>query len=298
MTTLAPPPPAPPVSPPAPPASPPPLSPGGRTAIRALLIIAATVIALGVVGTLGVVAWGLSSFRVITDSKPLPPQMRSLVIDTGRLPVAIRITADQNVTAPRADLRMINNTQADPHPLAMTDDSTSARLTISAEPSPFLQWGRAGEITVVLPPQLARRLTVTSQQETGALMAQADLDQITARMTHGAVLLSGSARRIELHGVDGPVVSQTPISVSEQFSADIANGDITVDFTDAPRTLDATTDNGDVRIALPPRGPYVVNASGGGATAVRVPQTSDRSEAAALVTARSGSGDVRVDESR
>lgn len=28
-------------------------------------------------------------------------------------------------------------------------------------------WGRAGEITVVLPPELARRLSVTAQQETG-----------------------------------------------------------------------------------------------------------------------------------
>ena len=90
MTTVAPPPPAPPFNPP--PASPP-LAPGGRTAIRVLLIAVASVLVLGTVGTLGVAAWGLSTFRVVTDSKPLPSAMRSLVVDTGQLPVAVRITA-------------------------------------------------------------------------------------------------------------------------------------------------------------------------------------------------------------
>lgn len=303
MTTIAPPPPAPPTPPAAaPPASPPPLSPGGRTAIRLLLIAAAAVLVLGTVGTLGVAAWGLSTFRVITDSKPLPSTMRSLVIDTGQLPVAVRITADRTATEPRADMRMINSTRAGSEPLTVTTDSAGARLTISGEPSPFLQWGRAGEINVVLPPELARRLAVTSQQRTGVFMAQADLDQVTARMTHGAVLLSGAARRIEVNSVDGEVLTRSPIAVAESFSATTANGDITVDFSDAaPATIDAKTDNGDIRIALPSRGPYVVNANTGeasGATVVRVPQTADRDRAAAVVTTRSDTGDIVIDELR
>ena len=303
MTTIAPPPPAPPVAPPsAPPASPPPLTPGGRTVIRVLFVAAAAVLVLGSVGALGVAAWGLSTFRVITDSKPLPSTMRSLVVDTGQLPVAVRITADRAATEPRADMRMINSTQAGSHPLTVTDEPGGTRVTISGEPSPFLQWGRAGEINVVLPPELARRLTVTSQQETGVLMAEADLDQVTARMTHGAVLLSGSARRIEVNSVDGDVVTRNAISVTESFSATTVNGNIRTDFKDtAPRTLDATTDNGNIRIALPPRGPYVVNANTGeqsGATVVRVPQTSDRDRAAAVVTARSETGNILIDELR
>lgn len=303
MTTIAPPRPAPPVTPPpAPPSSPPPLSPGGRTAIRFLLIAAAAVLVVGTVGTLGVAAWGLSTFRVVTDSKPLPSTMRSLVVDTGQLPVAVRITADRNAGEPRADMRMINSTRAGSHPLTVTNDSAGTRIAIGGEPSPFLQWGRAGEINVVLPPELARRLTVTSQQRTGVLMTQADLDQVTARMTHGAVLLSGAARRIDVDSVDGDVISRTAVSVTESFRATTANGDIEVDFKDtAPRTLDATTDNGDIRIALPPRGPYVVNANTGeqsGATVVRVPQTSDRSRAAAVVTARSDTGNILIDELR
>ena len=116
----------------------------------------------------------------------------------------------------------------------MSTDSTGTRLTISGEPSPFLQWGRAGEITVVLPPEVARGLTVTSQQRTGVLMTQADLGQVTARMTHGAVLLSGSARRIEVDSVDGDVLARTAIAVTESFRATTANGDIEVDFKTAP----------------------------------------------------------------
>jgi hypothetical protein len=299
VTTIAPPPPAPPVNPP--PTSPPPLSPGGRTAIRVLLIAVAAVLVLGSVATLGVAAWGLSAFRVITDSKPLPSTMRSLFVDTGQLPVAVRITADPDATQPRADMRMINSARAGSHPLTVITDSTGTRLTISGEPSPFLQWGRAGEITVVLPPEMARGLTVISQQRTGVLMTQADLGQVTARMTHGAVLLSGSARRIEVDSVDGDVLARTAISVTESFRATTANGDIEVDFKTAPRTLDANTDNGDIRIALPPSGPYVVNVNTSdrsGDTVVRVPQTSDRKDAASVVAARSDTGDITIDELR
>ncbi|WP_123028822.1 DUF4097 family beta strand repeat-containing protein [Mycolicibacterium stellerae] len=297
MTTIAPPPSAPPVNPS--PASPPPLSPGGRTAIRVLLIAAAAVLVMGSLGSLGVAAWGLSTFRVVTDSKPLPSTMRSLVVDTGQLPVAVRITAEPGATQPRADMRMVNSARAGSHPLTVTNDSTGTRLTIGGEPSPFLQWGRAGEITVVLPPEVARRLTVTSQQRTGVLMTQADLDQVTARMTHGAVLLSGAARRIDVDSVDGDVVARTAVSVTESFRATTANGDIEVDFKTAPRTVDATTDNGDIRIALPPRGPYVVNVNtsdSSGDTVVRVPQTSDRKGATSVVTARSDTGDIVIDE--
>jgi hypothetical protein len=294
VTAIAPPPPA--------PATPPPLSSGGRTAIRVLLIAAAAVLVLGSIGTLGAAAWGLTTFRVITDTKPLPAAMRSLVVDTGELPVAIRITADREATEPRADMRMINSTRAGSHPLTVTNERTGTRVTIGGEPSPYLQWGRAGEITVVLPPELARRLTVTTQQETGVVMAQADLDHLIARTTNGPILLSGAARRVEAHSDHGDVITRTAISVTESFGATTIEGNIKVDFTDAaPRTLEATTRDGDIRIGLPARGSYVVNASTGeerGSTVVRVPQTTNRNGAAAVITARSESGDVVIDDLR
>ena len=295
MTTIAPPPPA--------PATPqPPLSPGGRTAFRISLIAAAAVLVVGTLVSLGVTAWGVASFRVITDTKLLPVAMRSVFVDTGSVPVAIRITTDREVREPRADLRMVNSTRAGANPLAINTDATGTRISINGEASTFLDLGRAGEITLVLPPDLARKLTVTTQQDTGVVLAQADIDQLIARTDNGEVVLSGSARRIEIHTDNGDVVTREPISVSESFSATTDNGDIKVDFSEAaPRTVDVTTDNGDVIIALPARGPYVVNANTGeevGATVVRVPQTTDRKAAAAVITARSDNGDVIIDDLR
>lgn len=293
MTTIAPP-------PPAPATPPPPLSPGGRTAVRVTLIVAAAVLVVGAVATLGTAAWGISSFRVIKDSQPLPTAMRSVVVDTGSVPVAVRITADRDARAPRADLRMVNSTRAGANPLVVNADGAEVRVTISGERSMFMDWGRAGEITLVLPPELARRLTVTTQQDNGIVLAQADLDQLIARTDNGEVILSGSARRMEIHTDNGDVVTRDPIVVTESFSATTDNGDVSVNFSDAaPRTVEATSDNGDVVIALPARGRYVVNATtDNGDTVVRVPQATDRENAAAVVTARSENGDVVIDDLR
>jgi hypothetical protein len=293
VTTIAPPPPAP-VTPP------PPLSPGGRTAFRIALIAAAAVLVVGTLASLGTVAWGIASFRVITDSKPLPAGMRSVIVDTGSVPVAVRITADREAREPRADLRMVNSTRAGANPLAVSTESGDTRITINGESTPFLNWGRAGEITLVLPPELARRLSVTTQQDTGVVLAQADLDQLIARTDNGEVVLSGSARRIEIYTDNGDVFTRHPISVSESFSATTDNGEIRVELAEtAPRTVNVTSDNGDVIVALPARGPYAVNAStDNGDTAIRVPQATDREKAAAVVTARSENGDVVIDDLR
>ena len=112
MTTIAPP-------PPAPATPPPPLSPGGRTAFRIALIAAAAVLVVGTLASLGTVAWGVAGFRVITDSEPLPAGMRSVVVDTGSVPIAIRITTDREAREPRADLRMVNSTRAGANPLVV-----------------------------------------------------------------------------------------------------------------------------------------------------------------------------------
>jgi len=293
VTTIAPP-------PPAPATPPPPLSPGGRTALRLTLIVAAAVLVVGTLASLGAVAWGVASFRVITDSKPLPAGMKSVVVDTGSVPIAIRITTDREAREPRADLRMVNSIRAGANPLVVNSDPAGARVTINGEPSAFLDFGRAGEINLVLPPDLGRKLTVTAKQDTGVVLAQADLDQLIAHTDTGAVVLSGAARRVEIHNVDGEVVTRDPIRVTESFSAATENGDIKVDFADtAPRTVDVSSQNGDVVVALPVRGPYVVNANtDNGSTSVRVPQTVNRENAAAVVTARSQNGDVVIDDLR
>lgn len=283
--------------PPAPlqPGPPPSLSPGGRTALRATLVIVASVLVAASAVSLGVAAATVSAVRVIADDAVLPSAMRSLVIDTGDIPAAIRITTDRDATEPRAQLRLVKSARVGDHALTVTPDGTSARLTVDGAASEFLRWGRAGELTVTLPPDVSRRLSVTTQQQDGVLFAQADLDELIARSADGAVVLSGAARRIDVQLQDGAIVTREPISVTESFIAKTVDGDVTVDFRDAaPRTVDLLSNDGDVAVALPPAGPYLVRASSGATTSVRVPETSDPERAVAEVTANSGDGTVTV----
>jgi hypothetical protein len=278
------------------PTPPPTLSAGGRTGIRVVLIAAAALLVVGTVGTLGTVAWGLSTFRIITDTQNLPTNMRSLTIDTSDIPIAIRLTTDREATEPRADLRLVNSSRAGAHRLTVGTDAAGSRISIEGGTMSWLEWARGGEITVTLPPEQARRLSVTTQQETGVLLAQADLDQLIARSTDGPVILSGTARRIEVQSRDGDVTTREPISVTDSFVADTRDGDITVDFKNAvPRTIEATSRDGDVTLGLSARGPYLVRAQSGESTKVRVPETHDPAAAVAQITARTDDGDVVVE---
>jgi hypothetical protein len=289
MTTIAPPPPAPPAK-----SAPPPLSPGRRTALRAILVAVAAVIVVGSVASLAVAAWGVSAVRVVADTKSLPADTRSLVIDTGDVASAVRITTDRDTREPTIAMRQVSSTQSAAHSLVVTEDAGVTRVAVSAGgKTPFLPWDRAGELTVTLPPELARKMSVTVQQEDGVLIAQADLDALTARNTDGAVVLDGSARRVELHTTDGHVVTRKPISISESFRAESVDGDVSVDFAAAPRTIDVDTNDGDVSIALPAVGPYLVRASGD-STQVRVPQTNDPAHAVGQVTVNVQDGNVTV----
>jgi hypothetical protein len=237
----------------------------------------------------------VSAVRVVADTKNLPVDMRSLVINTGDVASAIRITADRDTREPTITMRQVRSTRSAAHSLAVSEDAGVTRVAVSGGgTTPFLPWDRAGELTVTLPADMARRLSVTVQQQDGVLLAQADLDQLTARNTDGAVVLDGSARRVELHTTDGRVVTRRPISVSESFRADSVDGDVSVDFADAaPRTVDVDTNDGDVSIALPAAGPYLVRASGD-STQVQVPQTNDPARAIGQVTVSVQDGDVTI----
>ncbi|MBU8818739.1 DUF4097 family beta strand repeat-containing protein [Mycolicibacterium goodii] len=276
---------------------PPHLSPGGRTTFRFLLVTAGALVLTATLVGLGVVAWGVNAVRVVTDHQALPANMRSVVIDTARVPIAIRIVADRETREATANLRLLNTTHSGEHRLAVVNDGSGTRITIEGNPSPMLEWARGGEITISMPPEQARRLTVRTEQKIGAVIASADVDQLIAHTTEGAIVLSGAARNIELHTVNGEVVSRDPIAVAERFSATTSDGDITVDFRDkAPRTIDAVSRSGDVVLGLPGRGPYLVHADSRASTQVRVDETTDRGAAASEITARSDSGEVVVED--
>ena len=273
-------------------APPPPLSRGARTGIRVFVVVTAAVIAVIALVALAAVAFGVSRLRAVTDTKPLPPTVRSLTVDTADAAVAVRIVSDDAATEPRVDLRMF--TQSDSQELVLANDPSGTRITLGAEP-PRVPFGPSGEITVVLPPNVARSVSVTVQQQSGMLSTAADLDTLVAKSNDGAMTLGGSARRIDVQLRNGNIRTGNPIAVAESFTANIEKGDLSVAFRSAPRTLGAVSGTGDVWVRLPGPGPYRVHAQSEGPqgnTTVRVPETNDVS--AAEVTARSMSGDVRV----
>ena len=280
------------------PPTPPSLSPGGRTAARAALVIAAIGIIAVTVSLLTAAAWGLSAFRLVADHQNLPVTMRALTVDTASSPMAVRIVADRNATAPRVDVRMVTTDRGDREELTVTNDANGTLVRADA-PSSFLAWGDPGELTVTVPPELGRQLTVTVRQDNGVLIAEADLDELTATTADGAVLLRGTVRRIEVRARDGEIHTRQPISVGESFSAETRDGDVQVRFADAPPKIQATTRDGDVDISLPTPGPYLVRTqSGDGAATVRVPQTTDPAQAAATVTATTRDGEISVETTR
>ncbi|BCI54495.1 hypothetical protein NIIDNTM18_37730 [Mycolicibacterium litorale] len=266
--------------------------------VRGILVAAAAVLVVAAVAALAVTSWGLSTVRVLSDSHTLPAAMRSLVVDTADIPVAIRISTDPDAREASASLRLVNTTSGGDHRLAVTTVGPETRLALEGRPSPTFGWARGGEITVSLPPEQARRLTVRTRQQTGVVFAHADVDQLFARTTHGAVILGGSARRMEVQTVDGAVTARDPISVRERFSATTSDGDIVVDFRDAaPRTVEAISRNGNIVLGVPDRGPYLVRAQSSDSTRVRVPETTDPAAAASELTARTDNGNIVIEES-
>ena len=282
---------------PPPPAAPPPaVSGSARTAIRVVIVAFAVVAMLGTVGLLTAAAIGVGTTRVISDSRSLPANMRSLTISADDAGAEVRITADPKATQPRADLRLIGSSRVD-NRLQVVTEADGARLSIGEQAAPWFRW-KAGTITVVLPPDLARRLTVTTTLRAGVVSAQADLDQLIVHNRNGVVRLEGAARRVDVDVRNGSVSTEDPVTVTESFRATTVNGDIEAQFNGAPpRVIEATTRNGDVTIEVAGPGPYMVNAQADdrhGDTTVTVPQTTNAATAASQITVRSETGDVEV----
>ncbi|CAJ1498721.1 hypothetical protein [[Mycobacterium] burgundiense] len=277
-----------------------PLTRGGRNTIRVVIVAAAIVLCLGVVTSLTTVALGVGRIRAIADTQTLPATLRTLHIDAANVPMAIRVVSDDEATEARVELRFVTTTGTNRHELDVTSDAESARVSVRGAAPGWLRWVRAGEVKVVLPPAAARGLTLNTAQRYGALMVDADLDKLVARTDNGAVILRGAARTTEIHNEHGSIHSRRPIAVRESFSANTVEGRISVDFQDPPPPrIEATTGQGEVTIGLGGDGPFLVQASTGaadGRTVVRVPRTSDPTEAVSEVTARSEFGSVTIDD--
>ena len=276
-------------------ATPPALTPGGRSAMRSLLVVTAVVVTLSAAAGIGGLAWGISSVRVAAETETLPADFNSLTIDTGDMPTAIRITSDRNVNEPRVRMRLLNTAKDDHQALKVTRNGGAVSLTVTGEPSPLFDFGPPGEIMVTLPPDVAHRLSVTTKQQVGVMLSQTDLDQLTVHNTDGAVVLGGNARRIEIHTQSGDIQTRDPIVVTDAFVAESTDGHIGVDLKEvAPRTVEVTNRDSDIDLTVPTGGPYLVRAQAGDHAQVRVPQTEDPARAVSQITARTDDGSITI----
>jgi len=268
--------------------------PGRVRVVRIVLVVLAAVIVLGYMAALSLAAGRINALLVTVSSEDLPGGMRSLTIDAGD--AGIHVQVDPRASAPHVDLRTVDSSSAQRR-MQITSDGDSTRIVVPPDSGSFMDWGRSGDVTVTLPTALARQLSVTTQQDDGALTVDADLGQLTAYTADGDVALNAGARRVDVTTTDGDVVAQKPISVAESFIARTVDGDVRIEFKGAaPRTIEAGSRDGDITIALPGPGPYLVDASAN-STKIQVPETNDATKASAKVTVRTVDGDVVVDTS-
>ncbi|MCG5430712.1 DUF4097 domain-containing protein [Mycobacterium sp. MYCO198283] len=286
-------------------ATPPPsVSPGTRVAVRVALVVVASLTLLATVGTLAVGAVGIGTARVLTDSQPLPAAMRSLVIDGGDTGVRIQIHTDEKAREPRVELTALSFRGADRR-LQVTTEGDRVRLQAAGDDrgdgfgGGWPGWGPA-ELDVTLPPATARRLAVDTTQRNGMLRVDGALDALTARLDNGAVVLRGSATRVDVAVRNGSVRTRADYAVQQSFTATAGNGDVEARFAaDGPDTVDAGSRNGDVALQLSGPGPFLVRTQArNGDTEVTVPETSDPARAATTVDAHTENGDVTVTGSR
>jgi len=132
------------------------------TAVRVVLAVIGVLVTLGSLVSLGVLAVGFGSIRVVTETRALPSDMRLLSIDTGDVPAVVRVVTDAGAREPHIDLRMVTRGQTQ---LDVADDAADSRVTLSDNGSGFLWFDRTGEIRVILPPDVARDLSMTVNEQ-------------------------------------------------------------------------------------------------------------------------------------
>lgn len=278
------------------PASPPPaIAPAARGAMRSVVIVIGALVVLVAVGGLGAVSFAVATSRVVTDTQELPAGMRSLTVDTGGVPVPVRIIADADAKQPRVALRLV--TRTDDTQLAVHSEGTASRVTLGDSTSGFASL-IGTSVSVVLPPDVARKLRLTVNHRTGPLISDADLDELVVKSDDASLTLGGSARSVRVSNRHGYIRTSTGIAVSEGFEATSEFGDIWVEFRSAPRNTEAIA-GGNVTVRLPASDAYRVNAGSedpARSTTVTVSKSTDRS--APTVVARSRSGNVDVSEAR
>jgi len=138
--------------------------------------------------------------------------------------------------------------------------------------------------------RVPRGVAVTLKGDNGHISAKSFASALTLRSDNGAVRGEDVRGALELESGNGKV-DATGIA-SRQVSAVSDNGQVRLGFTEAPDLVDVESDNGSVRIELPPRSSYKIDAkSDNGNIDIGVPRD-DLSEHS--VSARSQNGEITI----
>ena len=191
--------------------------------------------------SLGVAAWGISTFRVITD-------IQAAAVDDA---VADRrhrsVYRSQCVSPPTgthvnpapicewSTRRARAQTRCRSTPIVRTPGSRSSGEPLAVPAMGPRRRDHRGAATGPGPPALGDHPAGDGRGDRPGRPRPTD----RPHRRDGAVVLSGSARRIEIHNVDGEVVTRDPISCPSRSPPPPSHGDINVDFAEtAPRTID------------------------------------------------------------
>lgn len=138
--------------------------------------------------------------------------------------------------------------------------------------------------------RVPRGVAVTVEGDNGHISAKGFASALTLRSDNGAVRVEDIRGALELESDNGRV-DATGIA-SRQVSAVSDNGQVRLGFAEAPDLVDVESDNGSVRIELPPRSSYKIDAeSDNGSIDIGVPRD-DLSEHS--VSARSQNGEITI----
>lgn len=173
------------------------------------------------------------------------------------------------------------------HQPTITETQSGTDVTITAS-CPGVNWGTCStSVRVAVPPGAALNLTSSNAD-------------ISVTGVQGALDLHSDDGDVDVASVSGPLhlssdngdVTGTGLS-SSQVQASSNDGTVGLTFTGVPRTVTASSDNGDVNVGLP-QGPttYLVGATtdnGNRSVGVHTDSASDRH-----IVADSSNGDVSV----
>jgi hypothetical protein len=242
-------------------------------------------IAISVALILGGAYWALTGLTEGTKNSQTsyPVQGGSLLVKGGSATVEVRPGDGTEVKIDRQSERNVFGSD----PKEKYDES-EGKLELDSGGCGFLSFGCKTTYVLTVP----RDLKLTVESSSG---------DMTVSGIEGATELKSSSGDIEVHDVGGPLDLKSNSGELEadglsatSVTAHSSSGSTSLDFTEAPQTVEAKTSSGDVSIRLPSGAEaYKVDtdtSSGDESANVKIDPNASRT-----ITAKTSSGDVSIE---